>query len=704
MKKYIYSLMAFLLVVLCQAQVPLNQAEYFWDADPGQGLGIAVDAVDGNFNNAFEQLSKTGITAPSLGMHTFNIRIKNISGVWGDVFSNTIKVDQVLTPTPISILQAEYFWDTDPGEGSSIIVLATDGNFNSAFERLSTTGIAAPSVGLHTFNVRVKDATGVWGTVFKNVILVDQVLTPTPISISQAEYFWDTDPGEGSATVVLATDGNFNNAFEQLSKTGITAPSAGLHTFNIRIKDNTGVWGTVFSNLINVDQVLTPTPISISQAEYFWDTDPGEGSATALLASDGNFNRAFEQFFQNDIPIAQPAGLHVFNVRVKDVTGVWGPVFKNVIIIETSLCTTPVPTAPTPQFFCVSGAVSGLVATGTNLQWYLDSTGGVTLSNTTALVSGNYYVSQTIGVCESLRTPVSVTVNPIGVPTFTQVTPICSGAILAALPTTSTNGITGTWMPALNNTVTTLYTFTPTVGLCASTTTMTITVNPIVVPTFTQVTPICSGATLAALPTTSTNGITGTWLPALNNTVTTLYTFTPTVGLCASTTTMTISVNIEVSAPTGSANQTFCIGETVGDIIINGTSIIWYDAANLGNIVPNTSLLVTGTTYYASQTISSCSSNTRLAVTVLNGGCLEIENFNLLYIKVYPNPVKDILTVSLNKLITNISIFNVLGQQIITKSINDYESKIDMSRLSSGTYFTKIYSDNLVKTIKVIKE
>ena len=29
------------------------------------------------------------------------------------------------------------------------------------------------------------------------------------------------------------------------------------------------------------------------------------------------------------------------------------------------------------------------------------------------------------------------------------VAPICSGAALAALPTTSTNGITGTWSPAI---------------------------------------------------------------------------------------------------------------------------------------------------------------------------------------------------------------------------------------------------------------
>jgi hypothetical protein len=72
---------------------------------------------------------------------------------------------------------------------------------------------------------------------------------------------------------------------------------------------------------------------------------------------------------------------------------------------------------------------------------------------------------------------------------------------------------------------------------------ITIAVNPNVTPSFTQVSPICSGATLNALPTTSTNGITGTWSPALNNSATTTYTFTPTDGQCATISTMTIMVN-----------------------------------------------------------------------------------------------------------------------------------------------------------------
>ncbi|WP_298117595.1 T9SS type A sorting domain-containing protein [Flavobacterium sp.] len=237
---------------------------------------------------------------------------------------------------PVTLNQAEYFWDTDPGEGNGTAITAVDGNFNSAFEKINLTGLNAPSVGLHKFSIRVKDNLGVWGPIFTNIIAVEPT-TPTPITLTQAEYFWDTDPGEGSATPLLAVDGNFNSAFEKVAIAGLDAPSVGIHKFSIRVKDSQGVWGPAFTSVITVEQTTTTIPVSLFQAEYFWDNDPGEGSGTPLLATDGNFNNAFEQIFNTTIPIVNPTGLHVFNVRIKDNQGIWGPVFKNVIYIETVL-------------------------------------------------------------------------------------------------------------------------------------------------------------------------------------------------------------------------------------------------------------------------------------------------------------------------------------------------------------------------------
>lgn len=72
--------------------------------------------------------------------------------------------------------------------------------------------------------------------------------------------------------------------------------------------------------------------------------------------------------------------------------------------------------------------------------------------------------------------------------------------------------------------------------------------------------------------------------------------------------------------------------------------------------------------------------------------------------RVYPNPVKNILNVSFDSVIANVAIYNLLGQEVMSKSVNANEGTIDVSALNSGTYFVKVYADNQVKTLKVIKE
>lgn len=225
-----------------------------------------------------------------------------------------------------------------------------------------------------------------------------------------------------------------------------------------------------------------------------------------------------------------------------------------------------------------------------------------------------------------------------------------------------------------------------------------------IAPTFTQVPTICEGAPLAPLPSVSENNITGSWSPALNNTTTTTYTFTPAAAQCAATTTMTIGVYPSVAAPVGNSNQTFCNGETVGNLLVNGTAIIWYDAAVLGNTIPNTATLVSGTTYYASQTVGVCESPTRLAVTVTDGACLgndSIEKFPSLD---YLNPVHDYLSLSFANVIDTVTLYDVHGQLAASHSFNAKEVTLNVSGLSVGLYLVKVHSDDKVLLVKILKE
>ncbi len=100
----------------------------------------------------------------------------------------------------------------------------------------------------------------------------------------------------------------------------------------------------------------------------------------------------------------------------------------------------------------------------------------------------------------------------------------------------------------------------------------------------------------------------------------TTYYASQTLNGCESPTRLAVTVNVaaSISAPTGSATQTFCNGTNpkVSDIVVTGSNIIWYTASSGGSVVAGSTALVSGTTYYASQTIGGCESPTRLAVTV----------------------------------------------------------------------------------------
>ncbi len=239
------------------------------------------------------------------------------------------------------------------------------------------------------------------------------------------------------------------------------------------------------------------------------------------------------------------------------------------------------------------------------------STNNISVNFSNSANSGNISVAG-VNACGNGGTSnqLPVTVSQSITPAFTQVSQICSGATLSALPTTSNNGIAGTWSPALNNTATTTYTFTPSIGQCATTAPMTIVVNPNVTPTFTPVSSICFGASIT-LPTTSLNGITGTWNPnVVNSSASTSYLFTPTAGQCATFATMGISV-VPNAIPTFNTIAPICSGASLilPTISTNSITGTWFPPVN------NTAT----TTYTFTPTVGQCAVPATLTVNVAAG-------------------------------------------------------------------------------------
>lgn len=117
--------------------------------------------------------------------------------------------------------------------------------------------------------------------------------------------------------------------------------------------------------------------------------------------------------------------------------------------------------------------------------------------------------------------------------------------------------------------------------------------------------------------------------------------------------------------------------------------------------------LIVGNTYYTriyqySGTASTIGKS--FNVKIWSTESLSNNDFDKSALKVYPNPTKDILNISYNQEISNVEIFNLVGQRVATIAPNANEGKLDISSLANGTYFVKVTSNNETRTVKVIKQ
>jgi hypothetical protein len=206
---------------------------------------------------------------------------------------------------------------------------------------------------------------------------------------------------------------------------------------------------------------------------------------------------------------------------------------------------------PSPPSAACTGAVSSVISGGTGNYTYAWNN-GTSQPAAGNLCAGSYCLTVTDQITGCVATSCAEVVNDLGniPPAFNPIGPLCVNAPAPLLGAVSLNGIMGSWSPAVISTAavgSTTYTFTPNPGQCASIAVLTVGVNSNVTPSFSSVGPYCIGSAVPALPSTSTNGITGFWSPGINNNETTSYTFTPADGQCAASAQLTIAITGEIT-------------------------------------------------------------------------------------------------------------------------------------------------------------
>jgi hypothetical protein len=93
-----------------------------------------------------------------------------------------------------------------------------------------------------------------------------------------------------------------------------------------------------------------------------------------------------------------------------------------------------------------------------------------------------------------------------------------------------------------------------------------------------------------------------------------------------------------------------------------------------------------------------------LGSIVITDTVLGARDFDATTIIMYPNPVTSIWNVQSQEAITNVSVFNLLGQQVINETPDTLNFVADMSQLNAGIYLATIATQSGSKTLKLLKK
>ncbi len=294
-------------------------AEYY--VDSVTGTAVAMDAVDGTFDEVSENVTIAGIPA---GQHILYVRGKDSNGNLG-VFSSVlvqgadttgpVTVNATLNPNPTNgqtdvivhataddtasggsaVFAAEYTIDAGTPVGMTVNVAAPIASVDGVIPAGTINGL---SPGTHVVSIHSRDSASTnWGAPVTVNLVVDKTAPTTTIvsiapnpnngtkpinastqavrtrvqledlggaTLSRAEAFIDTVGANGAGIVVAADDGLFNSALEtgymDIPLTTVIQLSNGDHTIYVHAKDSAGNWGDMATTTLTIDK----SPPSIS--------------------------------------------------------------------------------------------------------------------------------------------------------------------------------------------------------------------------------------------------------------------------------------------------------------------------------------------------------------------------------------------------------------------------------------------------------
>jgi hypothetical protein len=256
-------------------------AEYFFDADPGIGNGMAFIFTADDTVTVMQSVTLTGLSS---GFHRIFARYQDNNDQWSLYEGRTFYIDTTAQQIASEIVALEFFVGADPGIGNgSPITIEAGATLDSIYEYIAT-GL---EVGNHAIVVRAKDNLGHWSisesrqfevvnctyavpnfelslACTDSIVLINDLSTGVDVN---SIYSWDlNDDGLADYT----TNGDITHTFT----------AGGLHTISLQI---TNEGGCISSIEKEIEIFSTPEPTINSSC----GTELCEGETLTLATETG---------------------------------------------------------------------------------------------------------------------------------------------------------------------------------------------------------------------------------------------------------------------------------------------------------------------------------------------------------------------------------------------------------------------------------
>ncbi|MFZ4740411.1 MAG: PKD domain-containing protein [Bacteroidales bacterium] len=392
----------------------ITKAEYFYDTEPGIGMGIPIPGFIADTTSGFTFTAN--VSGLDAGYHYLYVRVMDSLNIWSVVSNqffliNPLETQQITNNISFQLSKAEYFIDTDPGveNGISMFMLSGD-TLNQTY----TINIAQLALGNHIIGVRVKDITGNWSVTETKVFIIKNTACSSPnaffaadtVNASNLTHFTNLSTNINSGTSYLWKIIKPNETITGTTKDfSYTFDNPGYYDVILKVSNSdtcTSFWqqkvivGPVLSKLITITGSLTFC----------------NGDSVLLLAPAGS-NYQWSNGNTTQQITVKTSG--VYQVIYKD-TYSYGAVSNQISVKVNPVLDLTVDVSPANNSLS-NGSAFAIVNGGSSYIYnYTWSTGEHTMM-ATGLAPGNYSISVSDGICPITKnyTVNNISDNPHGI-------------------------------------------------------------------------------------------------------------------------------------------------------------------------------------------------------------------------------------------------------------------------------------------------